>query len=240
MDSKADNKDPSLPQRPHNLDVDQLANVLAPMLPFKTVETPDDDDDDEALRQFCELPDFPYDQHYKVEERLGEGGCGVVLRVTELASGKPFAAKFACRTDQTLPNEHDVLRKLEAASVSLVVPQVHWLRRVGFQRCLLMSLCGKSMSALRESVPRRQLSLASVCRIGIGMVRQADIVFTISVPIFTCTGSYSAIDSQRECGSLRSVSWQHLSELAGSRSVEPWFGTLPHRLRRWQRMAEFD
>jgi len=50
--------------------------------------------DEQALREFLLEPDFPFDQNYKVEQHLGEGGCALVLHVTEIASGSQFAAKL--------------------------------------------------------------------------------------------------------------------------------------------------
>ena len=52
----------------------------------------DQTDNKQALGEF--LPDFRFDQHFKLEGRVGEGGRGVVMPAVELATGQHFAAKF--------------------------------------------------------------------------------------------------------------------------------------------------
>jgi serine/threonine protein kinase len=107
--------------------------------------------------------------HYSVVALIGQGGYGDIYEAVDVRTQLPYAMKVEriAQKRQALQKELAIVRRLS----SPYFPKFLCYDETAKYRYLIMELCGPSFSTLRRVLPSHSLSLSTVLRSGIQMLR---------------------------------------------------------------------
>jgi serine/threonine protein kinase len=107
--------------------------------------------------------------HYSIVKLIGQGGYGDIYEAVDTETNSPFAMKVEriAHKRQALHKEVTIMENLD----SPYFPRFICYDQTSKYRYLVMELCGPSFSTVRKMSPERRLSLSTVLRSGIQMLR---------------------------------------------------------------------